>query len=76
MALSSDAFYIGSLGSRRTHAARVERLRTRGFDEPALARIHGPIGLAIGAKSPAEIATAVTAEITARLREPAAGQTR
>ena len=76
VALSSDAFYIGSLGSRRTHAARVERLRARGFDEPALARIHGPIGLAIGAKSPAEIATAVTAEITARLREPAAGQTR
>ena len=76
VALSSDAFYIGSLGSRRTHAARVERLRARGFDEPALARIHGPIGLTIGAKSPAEIATAVTAEITARLREPAAGQTR
>ena len=70
VALGSDAFYIGSLGSRRTHAARLERLRARGFDEPALARIHGPIGLAIGAKSPAEIATAVTAEITARLRDP------
>ena len=70
VALSGDAFYIGSLGSRRTHAARLERLRVRGFDEPSLARIHGPIGLAIGAKSPAEIAVAVTAEITARLREP------
>ena len=76
VALSSDAFYIGSLGSRRTHAARLERLRARGFDEPALARIHGPIGLAIGAKSPAEIANAVTAEITARLREPPPAETR
>ena len=76
VALASDAFYIGSLGSRRTHAARLERLRARGFDEPALARIHGPIGLAIGAKSPAEIATAVTAEITARLREPVPAQKR
>ena len=71
VALASDAFYIGSLGSRRTHAARLERLRARGFEETALARIHGPIGLAIGARSPAEIATAVTAEITARLRGPA-----
>ena len=76
VALSSDAFYIGSLGSRRTHAARLERLRARGFDESALARIHGPIGLAIGAKSPAEIATAVTAEITAKLREPPPAETR
>ena len=76
VALASDAFYIGSLGSRRTHAARLERLRARGFDEPVLARIHGPIGLAIGAKSPAEIATAVTAEITARLREPVPAPTR
>ena len=76
VALSSDAFYVGSLGSRRTHAARLERLRARGFDESALARIHGPIGLAIGAKSPAEIATAVTAEITARLRESPPEETR
>ena len=76
VALASDAFYIGSLGSRRTHAARLERLRACGFDETALARIHGPIGLAIGAKSPAEIATAVTAEITARLRNPAPAATR
>ena len=76
VALASDAFYIGSLGSRRTHAARLDRLRARGFDEPALARIHGPIGLAIGAKSPAEIATAVAAEITSRLREPLPEETR
>lgn len=76
VALSSDAFYIGSLGSRRTHASRLERLRSQGFDDPALARIHGPIGLSIGAKSPAEIAIAVTAEITARLREPPAAETR
>lgn len=76
-ALAGDAFYIGSLGSRRTHAARLERLRARGFDEPTLARIHGPIGLAIGARSPAEIATAVTAEITATLRgAPSAPETR
>lgn len=68
-ALGSEAFYIGSLGSRRTHAARLERLRAKGFDEAVLARIHGPIGLAIGARSPAEIATAITAEITATLRE-------
>lgn len=76
VALASDAFYIGSLGSRRTHAARLERLRARGFDDTALARIHGPIGLAIGAKSPAEIATAVTAEITASLRVPAPAESR
>ena len=76
VALASDAFYIGSLGSRRTHAARLERLRARGFGETALARIHGPIGLAIGAKSPAEIATAVTAEITARLRKPPPAENR
>ena len=71
-ALASGAFYIGSLGSRRTHAARLERLRARGFDEPALRRIHGPIGLAIGAKSPAEIAAAVVAQMTAVLRAPPA----
>ena len=76
-ALASDAFYIGSLGSRRTHAARLARLRARGFDDPALARIHGPIGLAIGARSPAEIATSVAAEVTARLRgAPPAAETR
>ena len=74
VALASEAFYIGSLGSRRTHAARLERLR--GSDDSALARIHAPIGLAIGAKSPAEIATAIVAEVTARLREPPPDETR
>ena len=76
VALASEAFYIGSLGSRRTHATRLERLRARGSDDPALARIHAPIGLAIGAKSPAEIATAIVAEVTAKLREPPPGETR
>ena len=63
-------FYVGSLGSAKTHAARLERLRGGGFDEAALARIHGPIGLDIGAKSPAEIAVAIMAEITQTLRRP------
>ena len=76
VALASEAFYIGSLGSRRTHAARLERIRARGIDEAALTRVHGPIGFAIGARSPAEIATAIAAEITARLRESPPGETR
>ena len=76
VALASEAFYVGSLGSRRTHGARLERLRARGLGEEALARVHGPIGLAIGARSPAEIATAIMAEITARLREAPPDETR
>lgn len=64
-ALGSPAFYIGALGSKRTHATRLERLRERGFDDAAFVRIHGPIGLPIGAKSPAEIAIAIVAEMTA-----------
>ena len=64
-ALRSRAFYIGSLGSKKTHAARLHRLSAAGFDEAALARIHGPAGLAIGAKSPAEIAVSVLAQMTA-----------
>jgi xanthine dehydrogenase accessory factor len=64
-ALRSQAFYIGSLGSKKTHAARLQRLTEAGFDEAALARIHGPAGLAIGAKSPAEIAVSVLAQLTA-----------
>ena len=64
-ALRSPAFYIGSLGSKKTHAARLHRLSEAGFDETALARIHGPAGLAIGAKSPAEIAVSVLAQLTA-----------
>lgn len=67
-ALHGPAFYIGSLGSKKTHAARLERLRRAGFDETSLARIHGPVGLAIGAKSPAEIAIAILAQITETLR--------
>lgn len=67
-ALSRDCFYIGALGSRKTHAKRIERLRRAGLTDADLARIHAPIGLAIGAVSPAEIAVAIMAEITATLR--------
>ena len=63
-ALKSAAFYIGSLGSKRTHAKRLQRLEGRGFGPKDLERIHGPVGLAIGAKSPAEIAIAILAQIT------------
>ena len=66
--LSSEAFYLGCLGSAKTHAKRIERLREQGVGEEAISRIHAPVGLDIGAKSPAEIALAVLAEITARLR--------
>ena len=64
VALCSPAFYVGALGSRKTHGKRLDRLRGEGLDEAALARIHGPIGLAIGAKSPAEIAIAILAQMT------------
>ena len=67
-ALSRDCFYIGALGSRKTHGRRLERLKAQGVSDAALARIHAPIGLAIGAVSPAEIAVAIMAEITMRLR--------
>jgi len=69
VALASPAFYIGSLGSRRTHAARCERLAARGVGESTLGRIHAPVGLDIGARSPAEIAAAIVAEVTASLRK-------
>lgn len=67
-ALRSPAFYIGALGSKQTHARRLERLKEQGFSDADLARIHGPIGLKIGARSPAEIAVSVLAEMTAVLR--------
>lgn len=72
-ALRSDCFYIGCLGSTRTHKARLARLSEQGFGEKDFARIHGPIGLDIGAQSPAEIAISIVAEVTALLRrEPEA----
>jgi xanthine dehydrogenase accessory factor len=68
-ALARDCFYIGALGSKKTHARRIERLKAQGLSDDALARIHAPIGLAIGAVSPAEIAVAIMGEITAQLRQ-------
>jgi xanthine dehydrogenase accessory factor len=70
-ALSRDCFYIGALGSRKTHARRLERLKQQGVTDADLLRIHAPIGLDIGAVSPAEIAVAIMAQITERLREEA-----
>lgn len=67
-ALRSDAFYVGALGSKKTHAARLGRLSAKGFGPEALARIHGPVGLGIGAKSPAEIALSILAQMTQTLR--------
>lgn len=67
-ALASPAFYLGCLGSPRTHAKRLDRLRGAGVGEASLARIHAPVGLDIGAKSPAEIAVSVMAQITHTLR--------
>lgn len=67
-ALESPAFYIASLGSKRTHAARVERLKQAGLGDEDIARIRGPAGLAIGARSPAEIAAAILAQATQELR--------
>jgi len=68
VALRSPAFYVGSLGSRRTQDRRLARLRAEGFGERELARLHGPVGLDIGARSPAEIAVAILGQVTARLR--------
>ncbi len=70
IALRSDAFYIGALGSTRTHAKRLERLQEAGFDAEQLARINGPIGLNIGASGPAEIAVSVLAQMIQSLRQP------
>jgi xanthine dehydrogenase accessory factor len=70
-ALARDCFYVGALGSRKTHGRRIERLKAQGLSDAALARIHAPIGLEIGAVSPPEIAVAIMGEITARLRQSA-----
>lgn len=66
--LKAGCFYIGALGSRKTHARRLERLRGEGLDDVALARIAAPIGLAIRAQSPAEIAVAILAQVISALR--------
>ena len=68
-ALARECFYIGALGSKKTHGRRVERLKAQGVSDAAIARIHAPIGLAIGAVSPSEIAVAILAQITAALRQ-------
>jgi xanthine dehydrogenase accessory factor len=68
-ALERDCFYIGALGSKKTHARRVDRLKAQGISDAAITRIHAPIGLEIGAVSPPEIAVAIMGEITARLRQ-------
>jgi len=68
VALDSDVFYIGALGSTRTHAKRVERLRARGLSEARIGRIHAPVGLDIGAAGPAEIAVSVLAQMLRVLR--------
>jgi xanthine dehydrogenase accessory factor len=67
VAIRSPAFYIGSLGSRKTHAGRVERLTEEGFNGEEIGRIHGPVGLNVGAVSPAEIAVSILAQVTAVL---------
>ena len=67
-AVKAGCFYIGALGSRKTHAKRVERLQALGLDEQSIAAIHAPIGLDIGAASPAEIAVAVLAEVIKAFR--------
>lgn len=68
-ALESEAFYLGCLGSTRTHAKRVERLKDVGFTEAEIGRIHGPIGLDLGGRQPAEIAVSIMAQVTQILRE-------
>ena len=70
-ALRSNVFYIGALGGRKTHGSRTERLKQAGFDDRDIARIHGPIGLDLGGRAPAEIACAILAEVIQRLHKGA-----
>jgi len=70
LAVQSPCFYIAALGSKKTHAGRIERLTEQGIGPAALERIHGPAGLSIAAKSPAEIAISVMAQMTQVLRAP------
>ncbi len=72
-AFERDCFYIGALGSRKTHGKRVDRLKAQGASDNDLAKIHAPIGLPIGAISPGEVAVAIMAQITAQLRLPKEG---
>jgi xanthine dehydrogenase accessory factor len=73
-ALSHDCFYIGALGSKKTHGRRVARLKDQGVSDTDIGRIHAPIGLDIGAVSPAEIAVAIMAQITEQLRTEEQGE--
>jgi xanthine dehydrogenase accessory factor len=68
-AVTSDVFYVGALGSTRTHAARVARLQAAGLSDAQVARIHGPVGLSLGGRDPAEIAVSIMAQITQVLRQ-------
>jgi xanthine dehydrogenase accessory factor len=70
-ALGSDVFYLGCLGSTRTHAKRVARLTEAGFTPVQIARIHAPVGLDLGGRQPGEIAVSVMAQVTQVLRKPA-----
>jgi len=70
IALRSPCFYVGALGSKRTHGKRLERLAEAGFKPDDVARIHGPVGLDIGAASPSEIAVSILSEILKTLRKP------
>lgn len=74
VALRSDAFYIGALGSGRTQAKRLHRLQELGFTSAQLGRIHGPIGLKLGGRAPAEIAVAIMAEATQVLHQEQSGE--
>jgi xanthine dehydrogenase accessory factor len=69
-ALTTEAFYVGALGSKKTTEARLQRLRMLGLAEQQLARLHAPVGLSIGSKTPAEIAISILAELTALRNRP------